>query len=169
MHDKRTPLTRWLQGALAVVFAVGTVLYARSHLNQAHSRPEFVRVNTAQTAVQTMSPEQLAREIAQGTSPAILNVGSVAAYRQHHIRGAIYGGDISTTAGKAQLAREIRKVPLRKPLVIYCGCCPWGDCPNVSVAHEVAAATRKGETRILRIETNFKADWIERGFPTEPS
>jgi thiosulfate/3-mercaptopyruvate sulfurtransferase len=50
-------------------------------------------------------------------------------------------------------------------VVAYCGCCPFTHCPNLHPARHLLAA--RGKASFLDLPTNFRTDWIDKGFPVE--
>jgi hypothetical protein len=112
--------------------------------------------------------EELAKALAGPAAqrPAVLHVGFRVLYRSGHIAGSPYIGPASKPEGLMALRKAVRKLPRSKAIVLYCGCCPWTDCPNVRPAF--AAAESTGRTvKILYIAKNLQKDWIDAGLPTE--
>jgi len=82
-----------------------------------------------------------------------------------NIAGSRYYGPASRPEGLQALTEALKQLPPNQPVVLYCGCCPWVDCPNMRPAY--AAATSAGRTvRILYIEKNLQKDWIDQGLAT---
>ena len=84
------------------------------------------------------------------------------------IPGARYAGPEFGRAGRMRLRRALARLPRNRRVILYCGCCPWHECPNIRPAFE--AAKRMGFTRakVLYIPHNFGRDWAHKGYPTEP-
>ncbi len=120
------------------------------------------------TPSQVVEPATLARELKSSTNkPLLLQVGFRRLYDQGHIPGSEYCGPAFRPGGIAKLKKCLAGVPHNRAIVIYCGCCPWQECPNVRPAFE--AAKRMGFTRlkVLDIPHNFGRDWAQQGYPTE--
>ena len=98
--------------------------------------------------------------------PLILQVGSHTLYAQAHIPGSEYVGAASTDAGLQQLRKRVEPLPRSKSIVLYCGCCPWGHCPNVKPANDALAAMGFKNVKVLYLSDNFGANWVDKGYPT---
>jgi thiosulfate/3-mercaptopyruvate sulfurtransferase len=118
-------------------------------------------------AGQLIQPEALARALADSTSarPEVLQIGYKVLFRSGHIPGSRYIGPASKPEGLTALTQALAKIPRSRNVVLYCGCCPWADCPNVRPA--IQAAQRMGfrRVRVLNVAKNLQHDWIEKGFP----
>jgi hypothetical protein len=51
-------------------------------------------------------------------------------------------------------------------VVLYCGCCPWADCPNVKPAYQAARESGRTDVRVLHVARNLQKDWVEVGLPS---
>lgn len=123
---------------------------------------------TAIPAAQQISPEQLSN-LLQGPNtrkPLLLHVGSHVLYAQAHIPGSEYIGPGSTEAGLQQLRKRVDSLPRTKFIVLYCGCCPWGHCPNVKPANDSLRAMGFTKVKVLYIADNFGTNWVDKGYPT---
>ena len=111
--------------------------------------------------------DELARTLADSTAPhpVLVHVGFAPLYRSGHIPGSRYAGPGSKPAGLAALERALRDVPADQPVVLYCGCCPWTDCPNVRPAFSAAKQSHRN-VRVLYITSNLERDWIDKGLPS---
>ena len=67
------------------------------------------------------------------------------------------------------LERRSAAFPRDREIVIYCGCCPWKNCPNIRPAYEKLAQRRFTNVRVLDLPTTFRADWSDQGLPVERS
>ncbi len=112
-----------------------------------------------------IQPAELAAQLA--AKPAVFQVGPNVLYRSKHIPGAAYAGPGSKAEGIALLKEAVAKLPRDREIVIYCGCCPWDKCPNITPAF--AALKEMGFTRVkaMYVAENFKADWVDKGYPVE--
>jgi Rhodanese-like domain len=118
------------------------------------------------TAAQLMEPAALAKELANAkTKPLILQVGFLTLYKQAHIPGSEYCGPASSPEGLKQLKKCVEKVSRSKQIVIYCGCCPWKDCPNVRPAFEELSKLGYKNLKVLHIPQTFGQDWVKKGYP----
>ncbi len=117
---------------------------------------------------QLIQPADLARAMADSTGhrPTVLHVGFKGMYQTGHIAGTAYFGPASKPAGLAALQAALKPLPRTGPLVLYCGCCPWKDCPNVQPAYRLARKMGFKDVRLLYVAKNLGQDWIDHGFPT---
>ncbi len=113
--------------------------------------------------------DELARVLADSTAvrPVVIQVGFAPLYRSYHIPGSVYAGPGSKPEGRAALRKALAAVPADRPVVLYCGCCPWVDCPNVRPAFQVAREAGRTGVRVLYIAGNFERDWVEKGLPAD--
>ena len=114
-----------------------------------------------------MQPAYLAAELKSPSrpKPLLLHVGFHILYTQAHIPGSEYVGPASDEAGLQLLRNRVAKLPKDTPIVIYCGCCPWGDCPNIAAAYDALHALGFKQVKVLYIADNFGTDWIDHGYP----
>lgn len=113
------------------------------------------------TPDQLIEPATLATEIAAKTNvPLIISVGP-----GETIPNSIQTGMASTTEGIEALKQELQNLPKNKPIVIYCGCCPFEHCPNVRPAIDVLKEMKFTNYHLLNLSHNIKADWIDQGYP----
>ena len=52
-------------------------------------------------------------------------------------------------------------------IVLYCGCCPFKNCPNIRPAFTLLNELGFKNHKLLNIQNNIKADWIDMGYQTE--
>jgi hypothetical protein len=95
----------------------------------------------------------------------VLQVGFKVLFRSGHIPGSRYIGPASKPEGLAALKRVLQKIPRGQAIVLYCGCCPWADCPNVRPALRAARRLRSGNVQVLYMGKNLQHDWVEKGLP----
>lgn len=113
-----------------------------------------------------VQPKDMAAQLA--AKPAIFHVGPNVLYRSKHIPGSIYAGPGNSAQGIEILKQAAAKLPRDREVAVYCGCCPWERCPNVKPAVEALRAMGFTKVKAVYMETGFKADWIDKGFATEP-
>lgn len=131
--------------------------------------PAFAQQGSAPTIPKTalIQAPELVAQIKTGKAPTILQVGFSALYQQAHIPGAIYAGPGNKDEGIANLKTQVKALDKGKPLVIYCGCCPWEKCPNVAASWKELTAEGFKNVKVLYIPDNFGADWADKGYPTD--
>jgi thiosulfate/3-mercaptopyruvate sulfurtransferase len=133
----------------------------------AAEQPDSVPATTL-AARDLVQPDELARMLAGPASrrPMLLHVGFKVLYRSGHIPGSRYAGPASKPESLATLRNALRPLSRQTPVVLYCGCCPWEDCPNVVPALRIAHAMGFKQARVLYVSRNLEHDWIDRGLPT---
>lgn len=117
---------------------------------------------------QVMQPAALAKVLqSSGNKPMLLQVGFESLYMQGHIPGSRYCGPARNSEGIANLKSCVRNIPHNKWIVIYCGCCPWQECPNIRPAFKTLKAMGFSNVRVLYIADNFGQDWAQKGYPVQ--
>ena len=86
-------------------------------------------------------------------------------YRQRHIAGATLAGPGSKPEGIEQLNGELRKLNSDDIVVLYCGCCPMQQCPNIRPAYVATKKIGVKNVRVLNLPHNFHTDWAAKGYP----
>lgn len=114
-----------------------------------------------------IQPGELNQMLQSGRPPVLLQVGSKVFFNEAHIRGSIYTGAGSTPAGLKGLESAVAGQPKNKFIVLYCGCCPWGRCPNVGPAFKHMQELGYTNVKVLYLPNNFGDDWVSKGYPTE--
>lgn len=92
-------------------------------------------------------------------------VGFEFLYRAGHIPGSVFAGPASESAGLAKLQAQVKSLPRTKPIIIYCGCCPFIKCPNVRPAYRALKAMGFRNVKVLEIDGSFQQDWVKKGYP----
>jgi thiosulfate/3-mercaptopyruvate sulfurtransferase len=111
-----------------------------------------------------VQPDQVAKDL---KSALVIHVGFPVLYKSAHITGTEFAGPGSKAEGIADLKKMVAGQPRDRQIILYCGCCPFDKCPNIRPAF--AALHEMGFTRVkvMRVETNLKTDWIDKGYPTD--
>src|SRR5580698_3302514 len=104
---------------------------------------------------------------AKGAHPAIIHVGPNVLYRGKHIPGAVYAGPASRPEGLELLKQAVDKLPRDTEIILYCGCCPWGNCPNVKPAMALLQEMGFTHAKAMYVETGFGREWTDKGYPVE--
>lgn len=114
------------------------------------------------TSKELMEPAVLARQIQSGKDvPVIISVGPGAL-----IPSSISIGMIKEEENLASLKKQLATLPKEKPVVVYCGCCPFEHCPNVRPAIALLKEMKFTNYFLLNLPHNLKADWIDKNYPT---
>jgi hypothetical protein len=115
-----------------------------------------------------LDPSELADMLSKpGDKPAIICVGFQFLYTAAHIPGSLYRGPGREGEGIVSLAKWAANAPKNKTVVLYCGCCPWAQCPNIQPAYVALQKLGFSQIKVLRINQNLGADWVNKGYPTE--
>jgi thiosulfate/3-mercaptopyruvate sulfurtransferase len=152
----------WLRfGLSSLLVAMVCMIGIGAHAQQA-SAPEDI------PAAQLLQPAELAKLLDSGAEkPLILQVGSHVLFAEAHIPGSEYAGAGGTEAGLQTLRDRVKSLDHAKSIVIYCGCCPWGKCPNIRAAYRQLNSLGFTHVKALYIATNFGTDWASKGYPVE--
>ncbi len=115
-----------------------------------------------------IQPEELVSILksAKGPKPLIIQVGFRVMYLQAHIPGSEYMGPASKADGILKLRRRVEALARTRPIVLYCGCCPWDKCPNIEPSYKLLRDMGFKDVKLLYIAHNFGTDWVEKGYPT---
>lgn len=110
---------------------------------------------------QLMEPAYLMRLLKSGSvKPVILNIGT-----ENEIRGAQHIGGAKDAVNLNKLQQVIDQFPKNTLIVLYCGCCPFGKCPNIRPAFSLLQKNKFRRFYILHLPHNIRTDWIEKGYP----
>ena len=104
-----------------------------------------------------ITPKQLADSLHTAHKPVVACVGFDFLFNGGHVPGAWYRGPASQAKGLKNLKAWAAGLDRKRDVVIYCGCCPWKDCPNIRPAF--AALKAMGFTHLKVVE-------IAKDFPT---
>lgn len=94
--------------------------------------------------------------------PVIYNIGPLA-----NIKGAITIGSTSGKSNLDKLTKSLASVPKDKMVVIYCGCCPFRNCPNIRPAFNLLKDLGYKNPKLLNLKQNLKVDWTDYGYPMD--
>lgn len=124
------------------------------------------------TSNELIQPQQLAAMLSgpPDSRPRVVCVGFNFLYEAGHIPGSAFYGPAREATGLQGLRAAAKNWPRDKEVVIYCGCCPLKQCPNVRPAFSALKAMGFTRLRLLDLETDFRTDW--KGLPikkTAPS
>jgi rhodanese-related sulfurtransferase len=149
-----------MKAFLAVVFGCIVLSQAGPALAEQRSAASI-------PAAALVQPADLAATLtnASAPKPLLLHVGFRILFTQAHIPGSEYVGPASEEAGLQLLRNRVAKLPKNTAIVIYCGCCPWSDCPNMAAAYDALHALGFTQVKALYIAKNFGTNWIDKGYP----
>ena len=109
-----------------------------------------------------MEPGELNYVILQKKAPVIINAGTV-----EDIKGAIHIGSINEAANLEKLKTTVAKYAKNTEIVVYCGCCPFGKCPNIRPAYKTLKDMGYTNIKVLNLYVNLRNNWTSAGYPLE--
>ena len=95
----------------------------------------------------------------------LIQVGFHTMYMMGHIPGSQYTGSAAKAEGLEALKKLVARLPRNQKIVIYCGCCPWDDCPNIRPAFRALKEMGFTNFKVLDIPQRLGDDWTAKGFP----
>lgn len=119
-------------------------------------------------AQDAVTAEAFARELATASEadrPVIVCTAPPFLYRVGHIPGAVLHGPAAAPAVIDGLVAWARTLPPTTSIVIYCGCCPIRQCPNLDPAYAALKKAGFSRVRVLALPDSFRTDWVDRGYP----
>ena len=117
-------------------------------------------------ASEVETSEQVAASLGNKDAPIVIHVGPEMLFKRGHIAGARHGGEAGSDEGLAKLAEVAATLPKDREVVVYCGCCPRSDCPNIRPAYAKLKALGL-RVKVLDMPSNFRHDWQDKNFPVE--
>jgi hypothetical protein len=157
----------WRAGSLALL---AVLLGAQTPIHAQFSAPAQAALSASSIpAAELLQPEELNRILQSkaGDHPLVLQVGSHLLFGEAHIAGSEYAGAGSQATGLKQLQDRVASLPKSSFMVLYCGCCPWGRCPNLGPAFKLLHDLGFTNVKALYIADNFGSNWVDKGYPVE--
>jgi hypothetical protein len=112
-----------------------------------------------------MRPAELAKRLTNGDPRLrLICVTFPVLYRQKHIARAVLAGPGSKPDGLTALHSALTDLN-KFAVVLYCGCCPMPQCPNIRPAFIAAKERGLGNVHVLNLPTNLHTDWVLKGYP----
>jgi hypothetical protein len=118
---------------------------------------------------QLVSTDELAKWLNSKQPPVVFQTGLAALYESSHIPKSIFAGPAMNSEGLGKLKQEAQKISRTSDIVIYCGCCPMKDCPNITPALPVLRGMGFKKIKVLNLDNDFVQDWVNKGLPVEKS
>jgi hypothetical protein len=118
------------------------------------------------TPAQLLEPADLAARLKDiaANPPLIICVGPSGV-----VKGSVETGPARDARNLDSLKRLLTREDRRRQVVIYCGCCPFKNCPNVRPAFSLLLSMGFKDPRLLDLSHNIKVDWIDKGYPVTAS
>lgn len=162
MHSHTRALAGLLLGIAAFFLAKGTLVHGGA-LEVMAEGP-----NRSLHKAQLIQTEALAATLKTSEDPpAIVCIGFRWLFESARIPNAQLIGPASDNGALKGLQAELLKLGRNKSVVLYCGCCPWEHCPNVTPAAKLIETLGLKNAKILYMPQGFEKDWIAKGYPTE--
>jgi thiosulfate/3-mercaptopyruvate sulfurtransferase len=151
--------------AVAPALIAGLVFHAQNQRSTSHA----AQGHDPWTNGEVMTPEALVKELSRSVPdrPAVVYVGFDFLYQSAHIPGAVFEGPAREAKGIEALTKWARDVPRDKEVVLYCGCCPWTDCPNIRPAFRALRSLGFKRLKVVKMDNDFARDWVAKGYPVE--
>ena len=136
-----------------VIFVLTSVLWFTAAAQNEPWQPE-----------QLLSPSELAAKIQNPAEPKpiIFDIGPAG-----QIKGARSVGATHDKQAMNKLKKALKDKSRDEEIVLYCGCCPFKDCPNVRPAFTLLNEMKFTNHKLLNLATNLKVDWIDHGYPMQ--
>ncbi|MHB8579822.1 MAG: rhodanese-like domain-containing protein [Ignavibacteriaceae bacterium] len=153
---------------LTILFlSVVTVNAQTKKSSEKSGKVKTSKISDQLSVKQTIIASTLASELKSSkfTKPLVLQVGFSFLFNQEHIAGAKYAGAGSSKEGIGMIKNAVKSVPKNKEIVIYCGCCPWSDCPNIRPAYKTLVDLGYTNVKALYLPNDFAQDWKDKGYP----
>jgi len=109
-----------------------------------------------------MNPADLAKILNDSKSkkPILLSIGFGGG-----INNSIEVGAARDKVGIEKLKKELSKLPKDTAIVIYCGWCPFKNCPNIRPAFKLLNEMKFTNHKLLNLSQNLKVNRIDKGYP----
>ena len=110
---------------------------------------------------QLMDPYELSEIINNGVEqPMIISVGPAGL-----IKNSIEVGECRFPESLEKLSDRVSGLPKNSKIILYCGCCPFKDCPNIRPAFSLLNNLGFKNHLLLNLSNNLKVDWIDKNYP----
>ena len=151
-----TIIIRWPAPAIFLAAILAAPLYAKPNGGEWKSS-------------QLIQPEELVKLLSSKSKskPLVFQVGFEFLYRSGHIPGSAWAGPASRPEGIDKLKAAVKDVAKNKAILLYCGCCPWTDCPNIRPAFDTMEKLGFKNVKAVYLPSSFEKDWIKKGYPTK--
>ncbi len=139
---------------LFIVISITAIAFSKFSFHKNHDEPW--------TTKQLMEPTELAKIIRNGSSERlyIYCIGPSGL-----IKNAVDIGEGKNKKNIEKLSNEVKNLPKDAAIIIYCGCCPFENCPNIRPAFTLLNEMKFTNHKLLNLSHNLKVDWIDKGYP----
>lgn len=146
-----------MKNLFATLLLLFGMLMANAQVSTTVSMPAL---GTPWKSTELMEPGELNHAIEINKAPVIFNIGSV-----EDIKGAVHIGPISDAASLEKFKTAIAAHNKNSEMVIYCGCCPFGKCPNIRPAYKQLKDLGYTNVKVLNLYVNLRNNWTAAGYP----
>jgi hypothetical protein len=146
-----------MKNLFATLLLMFGVLIANAQVSASMSMPG---AGTPWKSTELMEPGELNEAIKSNKAPAIFNIGSV-----EDIKGAVHIGPISEAANLEKFKTALAAHKKNTEIVIYCGCCPFGKCPNIRPPYKLLNDLGYTNIKVLNLYVNLRNNWTSAGYP----
>lgn len=166
-------LNRQFRSIFVLIIAVAAVGVGRQGPDGPGTAEPGSRQDSSATdpwsAAQLVQPAALVHQLngPAGSRPLVLCVGFDFLYQSAHIPGALLYGPGREPSGLKALADAAKAWQHDRDIVIYCGCCPMKQCPNLRPAFRFLRDRGFTRLRVLDLERDFRQDWLQNNLPSE--
>ena len=133
------------------------VLMAKAQVSASMSMPG---AGTPWKPTELMEAGELNDLIKSNKAPLVFNIGSV-----EDIKGALHIGPISEAANLEKFKTALASHKKNTEIVIYCGCCPFGKCPNIRPPYKLLKDLGYTNVKVLNLYVNLRNNWTSEGYP----
>lgn len=122
----------------------------------------FFQIAEPWTEKQLLNPSDLVKILnaPENKKPFIFSIGPSGL-----IKNSIDIGEGKEKKNIEKLKKELNKLSKDVDIVLYCGCCPFKDCPNIRPAFKLLNKMKFTNHQLLNLSHNLKTDWIDKGYP----
>ncbi len=99
--------------------------------------------------------------------PIVVCVAFEFLYKGAHIPGAKFLGPGRDAKAIEALKKWAGGIARDRDVILYCGCCPMKECPNIRPAYKALHQMGMTRLKILNLENSFARDWVDKGYPVE--
>jgi len=146
-----------MKNLFATLLLLCGVLMANAQVSTSVSMPAL---GTPWKSAELMEPGELNDAITSNKAPLIFNIGSV-----EDIKGAVHIGPLSDAANLEKFKTTVASHKKSTEMVIYCGCCPFGKCPNIRPAYKLLKDLGYANVKVLNLYVNLRNNWTSAGYP----
>tara|TARA_B100000767_G_C19770939_1_gene539969 strand:+ start:2202 stop:2624 length:423 start_codon:yes stop_codon:yes gene_type:complete len=115
------------------------------------------------TRKQLVEPADLANIInKENNIPKIISIGPGVV-----IKNSIGVGECRFKENLDNLEQMLLSLSKEKEIIVYCGCCPFKDCPNIRPVFSLMNRLGFINHKLLNVSNNIKTDWIDKDYPTD--